>query len=602
MRTALLLLMLRYLGAQDFQQLATNRDGSALYFSAAARMRGSSQYFHRKIFSWDSTNGVRLYAQRASDFPVPAPCCEIIGGVYYHLQAPSVSSDGATVAFTGSIDCDGTSGCSCCAELYQTTISAPAMQPVNVAGAGTLSPNGRYLYLVSSIYYDFAVPHTVTVMELDTGQTTKYSDAPPWPGVGGRHRISNDGSIVLRTASGLSLVNGQVAVSIPASNVVGAPMVNDAGTEVVFSRSAAAAGQALSVYSTMGETIIDLVTQITQSNGALADFGPAMSDDGSQIVFLYGAGRQVYAISNSGQGLRQLTSLPEAVNEVVLSGDGATAFAVTASNRIVRIDVSAGAVTEIVPATPYLSAYDTEISRGAITQASGWGLAGEALEATAPYATLLGGVQVTVGETAAPVTAIAPRAISFAVPWDMPDEIVQIEIDTSSSTSPFVPGFEGVTVAPQSYFGQQSGEAFMQLAAHQDFSSLVSPQNPALPGEILHLYAHDVGPVNPVPLAGVPAPLQPLAMLTSPISCTFEAGADGPVSVSVLFAGLAPQLLNVFQVDVQLPGAFSGSLGGIACQIDAGSGCNSGPLNCGIGGSLNLNASPGQSVAGVVSH
>lgn len=369
-------------------------------------------------------------------------------------------------------------------------------------------------------------------------------------------------------------------------------MINDAATEVVFVRSVSAQS-ALSVYSVTNGATIDLVTEGLDSNGAFADFGAAISDDGSEIVLLYGAGRQVYAVASSGQGLRQLTNLPEAVSEVVLSGDGTTAFAVTAGNRIVRIGVASGAVDEIVPATPYVSAYDPEISRGGILQVNGSALAVQTLSADAPYPTTLGGVEAIANGEAAPITQVSPASISLAVPWDMPDAVFQIEIDTASSTSPFVPGVEVETVAPQPYYSSDPNGPFLFLAAHQDFSALVSAQNPAMPGEIVHLYAHDLGPVSPAPPAGVPAPLQPIATLAVPISCTFQDSADYSSNLNVLFAGLAPELLNVFQIDVRLPASFTGNLGGIGCQIYGGSGCDNGAPNCEFGGYLNLSVPPG---------
>jgi hypothetical protein len=87
--------------AQGFGQLATNRDGSVLYFSSPLRMKGTDQYLHSKIFSWDSLNGIRLYEQHTPDVPFPTPFVPSLGRQYFSLVAPSVSSDGSTIAVTG---------------------------------------------------------------------------------------------------------------------------------------------------------------------------------------------------------------------------------------------------------------------------------------------------------------------------------------------------------------------------------------------------------------------------------------------------------------------------------------------------------------------
>src|SRR4051812_37607437 len=95
-----LLIALPLLG-QGFGRLATNWDGSVLYFSSSARIKGTDQYFHPKIFVWDKAVGVRLFEQRPSDVSIPAPFPGGVGTQFFELLAPDVSSDGSTVALTG---------------------------------------------------------------------------------------------------------------------------------------------------------------------------------------------------------------------------------------------------------------------------------------------------------------------------------------------------------------------------------------------------------------------------------------------------------------------------------------------------------------------
>jgi uncharacterized protein (TIGR03437 family) len=132
----------------------------------------------------------------------------------------------------------------------------------------------------------------------------------------------------------------------------------------------------------------------------------------------------------------------------------------------------------------------------------------------------------------------------------------------------------------------------MQVAVHEDFSSLVSVASPARPGEVLHLYAHDLGPVSPAPPAGLPAPLRPVSVLTVSLSCSLRAEPGTvTVPVEVLFAGLAPTLAGVFQLDVRMPGALTSDLGALVCQVGTpaeGYACSDAVLNCMIGGFVNL--------------
>jgi hypothetical protein len=138
--------------AQGFGQLATNRDGSVLYFSSPLRLKGTNQYLHPKIFSWDNVNGIRLYEQRTSDVPFPTPLLPGGYGRYpFSLVAPDVSSDGSTVAVTGIRSCSFSDQCLLGIEEYQASIYTVGRSTIDVSGSAVLSRNGRYALLRSSI-------------------------------------------------------------------------------------------------------------------------------------------------------------------------------------------------------------------------------------------------------------------------------------------------------------------------------------------------------------------------------------------------------------------------------------------------------------------
>jgi hypothetical protein len=51
------------------------------------------------------------------------------------------------------------------------------------------------------------------------------------------------------------------------------------------------------------------------------------------------------------------------------------------------------------------------------------------------------------------------------------------------------------------------------------------------------------------------------------MSCILQADPNPSDPVDMLFAGLAPELINVFQVDVRLPISFRASLSALRCQV-----------------------------------
>jgi hypothetical protein len=406
--------------AQGFSQLATNRNGSILYFSSSLRIKGTDQYFHPKIFTWDTVNGIRLYEQRKSDVPVPISSFGFIGSHFFSLVAPDLSSDGSTVAVTGVRFCNFSDVCILSLEEYQSTIYTAGQATITASGSATLSRNGRYALLRSSIH-GAPLSSRVQLVDLQTGQQTQYSGISLPPGA--THQVANDGTVVIGGfQGGISIAHdGLLHIIVPSTSTAAHPLINDAGTLVIYQAGSGQVSEPvrLSAYSVPAGSSIDLVTDTA---GSL--FAASISDEGAQIAFLYGQNRQVYVIRRDGTGLRQITSFPEAVTEVALSGDGSAAFAVTAANRIVRIDIASAQSTDIVPPTPYTilppipytNADRIMVSRGTVTLVSGSGFAADTEDALPPFPLALAGIELHLGGSTAPIAGVSPESISYPAP------------------------------------------------------------------------------------------------------------------------------------------------------------------------------------------
>jgi len=103
------------------------------------------------------------------------------------------------------------------------------------------------------------------------------------------------------------------------------------------------------------------------------------------------------------------------------------------------------------------------------------------------------------------------------------------------------------------------------VALHQDFQRFVTLESPAVPGEIVHLFMTGLGAVAPAVATGAPAPAIPPAKLASSITFVLANYASHPTRtatypVEVLFAGLAPNLVGVYQVSLRLPDSTPGSV------------------------------------------
>jgi uncharacterized protein (TIGR03437 family) len=103
------------------------------------------------------------------------------------------------------------------------------------------------------------------------------------------------------------------------------------------------------------------------------------------------------------------------------------------------------------------------------------------------------------------------------------------------------------------------------LAAHEDFGGLITTGRPARAGEIIHAYGSGFGPVTTPPRTGEPASASPLSLLVDKIQCELEMGAE-PVPLQVLFAGLAPGMIGVYQIDLRMPQQITGTTAILRCS------------------------------------
>jgi enamine deaminase RidA (YjgF/YER057c/UK114 family) len=124
------------------------------------------------------------------------------------------------------------------------------------------------------------------------------------------------------------------------------------------------------------------------------------------------------------------------------------------------------------------------------------------------------------------------------------------------------------------------GPPKLVASAHQGFSGLITSNQPARPGEIIHLYASGFGPVTPPVPDGASAPATPLSRTVNPVTCGALDASGNLIPLTLLFAGLAPGLTGVYQLDVQLPGSLPT---GNAVQVRCGVGSNSSGIAVSVG-------------------
>ncbi len=158
----------------------------------------------------------------------------------------------------------------------------------------------------------------------------------------------------------------------------------------------------------------------------------------------------------------------------------------------------------------------------------------------------LAGVQVMVNNRPAPVYYVDPNQVSAVVPYGTTELVASIQVINNGVNSNTVTSF--VDLTSPGVFTNPSGGIGYAAALHSDYSP-VTPSNPAQAGEVVSVYLSGLGDVSPAVADGAPAPTSELSnAIASPIN-VYIAGQNATTS----FIGLAPGLVALYQINVQIP-------------------------------------------------
>lgn len=174
---------------------------------------------------------------------------------------------------------------------------------------------------------------------------------------------------------------------------------------------------------------------------------------------------------------------------------------------------------------------------------------GTQIASTVPYQTLLNGVQVFINHVAAPIYYVSSGQIAVIVPAQDPYSLAQIQVvnngvSSNVVTEPLYPAAPGIyTTASAGVYA---------AAVDANLGQIVTPETPAQPGDIVEVYMTGLGIVSPPVPDGAAPPDSPLSYTFETISADVDGvTANPPTAYS--FAGLAPTLAGLYQVNVQIP-------------------------------------------------
>jgi len=202
----------------------------------------------------------------------------------------------------------------------------------------------------------------------------------------------------------------------------------------------------------------------------------------------------------------------------------------------------------------YGGAAPSVVGIGSYVAIYGHALAGHAAPSatTIPLPASLNGTQATLGGVPMPLLYAASGQVNAIVPMALtPGQSYPLVVTRDGIPSPAV-ALRAVQLLPAIYTVGATGYG-IGIVTSSLTGALIGQSNPATAGEYLTIYCNGLGPVHgpngePGPADGAGAPLDRLYSTNATVSVSLQ-GFDTPV----LFSGLTPSLVGLYQVNVQVP-------------------------------------------------
>ena len=157
----------------------------------------------------------------------------------------------------------------------------------------------------------------------------------------------------------------------------------------------------------------------------------------------------------------------------------------------------------------------------------------------------LANVRVFVANYSAPLLYVSPTQINFLIPGNLGTGPQTVWVARQGVHGPEVT-VKLADAVPQ-FFRDKDGYV---IAQHTDYS-LVTPDHPARPGEVIAVYATGLGMTHPNPLPGE-IPIYP-GLIDGLGALQVTVGAAVLPPDRILYAGLTPGWAGLYQINMRLP-------------------------------------------------
>jgi uncharacterized protein (TIGR03437 family) len=188
------------------------------------------------------------------------------------------------------------------------------------------------------------------------------------------------------------------------------------------------------------------------------------------------------------------------------------------------------------------------LAPGGIVQIYGSNLASATGTPSAvPLPTSINGTQVVIGGLNAPLYYVSSGQINAQIPFELAaGNQYQVVINANGALA--TPQTIQLTPAAPAVLQSTSGAV---IAEHGD-GSLITAASPATPGEYVVIFLTGMGATTSTVASGAASPSNPLARVADNPALTLNGN-----SIPVLFAGLTPTLVGLYQINFQIPAALT---------------------------------------------
>ena len=162
------------------------------------------------------------------------------------------------------------------------------------------------------------------------------------------------------------------------------------------------------------------------------------------------------------------------------------------------------------------------------------------------FPTSLAGVQVSVNNIPAPLYYVTPNQIAAIVPYGL-GSATYAKIQVTNSGTVSNTAWQLIKQVTPGVLTQTQNGIGSAGATHSN-GAVITSANPSTAGEVVAIYLTGLGAVAPPILDGAAGSVTPLSYAINPISA-MVGGKSAPVS----FAGLAPSLSGLYQLNVTIP-------------------------------------------------